>query len=94
MFSLLNRDITSKFGLLSVTVNGTPDSDPIQGLKDAWDTFKDGVFFLNLMRGAQYAAIVQRLNGGEYGSAYIISYSLEKPRFLVKNQSGFTEKTY
>lgn len=88
----LNRDMQSGIDSLKQSVNGALDSDPVQGIKDAWDSLTDGLYLLYLVRGAVYGALVLRLNGGQYGAAHIISYGLEKPIFLIKNPDGFTTK--
>ena len=88
----LNSDIESLEYQQSVTkiqVSGDTDSDPVQGIKDAWPTLPDGLYLLHFTRGTVYCAIVLRINNGDYGSAYIMSYALDTPVYVTKNLSGF-----
>lgn len=74
-----------------IQVSGSPDSDPVQGIKDAWPTLPDGLYLLHLTRGTVYCAIVLRVNNGDYGSAYIMSYALDSPIYLTKNQNDYVQ---
>lgn len=90
----LNSDIEDLEYQQSVTkiqVSGATDSDPVQGIKDAWPTLPDGLYLLHLTRGTVYCAIVLRVNNGDYGSAYIMSYALDSPIYLTKNQDDFVQ---
>lgn len=90
----LNSDIEDLEYQQSVTkiqVSGAPDSDPVQGIKDAWPTLPDGLYLLYLTRGTVYCAIVLRVNNGDYGSAYIMSYALDSPIYLTKNQNDYVQ---
>lgn len=74
-----------------IQVSGSLDSDPVQGIKDAWPTLPDGLYLLYLTRGTVYCAIVLRVNNGDYGSAYIMSYALDSPIYLTKNQNDYVQ---
>lgn len=90
----INSDIENLEYQQSVTkiqVSGATDSDPVQGIKDAWPTLPDGLYLLHLTRGTVYCAIVLRVNNGDYGSAYIMSYAIESPIYLTKNQNDYVQ---
>lgn len=84
--------IDSKLNYHFQEVSGAPDSNPVQGIKDAWPNLPNGTFVLDLIRGPVYTVIVQRVNNGDYGMALILSYNEDNPIYIKKLLNNWTEK--
>lgn len=70
-----------------VISNRTPSSinQPLEVVKENWNDMPDGIYLTRISCGSAYAAIIQRLDAGTYGSALILGYALSAPLFYKCN---------
>lgn len=88
--SLSNLD-SSKAEFLGIA-NITPSTvnQPLEVIKENWNDMPDGIFLTRIKCGTAYAAIIQRLDDGAYGSALILGYSLSAPLFYKCNSGTWS----
>lgn len=88
--SLSNLD-SSKAEFLGIA-NITPSTvnQPLEVIKENWNDMPDGIFLTRINCGTAYAAIIQRLDDGAYGSALILGYALSTPLFYRCNSGTWS----
>lgn len=79
-FSLLNSSINSKATYIYLD-DSSAVNDPIGVVKNRWSDIADGVYIADIMCGGRFCALVQRVNGGQYGAVYAIGYGIEQPAY-------------
>lgn len=85
----LKTDQLTKMDIKSIEDNTSP-ANPLQAIKNKWDTLPNGVFFLVINCGTINAALVQKLSGGNFGSVIIMGYSLSSPIYAIKENENWT----
>lgn len=78
--SALNSSINNKATYIYLD-DSTVTNNPIEVIKNRWSDIDDGVYIADIMCGSRFCALVQRVNGGQYGVAYAIGYGIEQPAY-------------
>lgn len=76
----LNSSINSKATYIYLD-DSSVVNDPIGVVKNRWSDIADGVYIADIMCGGRFCALVQRVNGGQYGAVYAIGYGIEQPAY-------------
>lgn len=66
--------------------------NPTQAIKDNWYTIPDGSYLCEIEVGSVCTGIVQKIEDGNYGSVYIISYGLITPIYMRKELDSWFVK--
>lgn len=81
----LNSDYQSiddgKANYILIT-DDTAINNPSQAIKNKWNTINDGVYVVQISCGSIYSGLMNRVDNGDYGFAYICSYSLNSPLYM------------
>ena len=87
-----NRQLTSSKAEFLGIENITPSTvnQPLEVIKENWNDMPDGIFLTRINCGTAYAAIIQRLDDGAYGSALILGYALSTPLFYRCNSGTWS----
>lgn len=80
IYSELNSSLNSKATYIYLD-DSTVTNNPIEVVKNRWADIPDGVYIADIMCGGRFCALVQRVNGGQYGVAYAIGYGIEQPAY-------------
>lgn len=78
--SSLNSSLNSKATYIYLD-DSTVTNNPIEAVKNRWADIPDGVYIADIMCGGRFCALVQRVNGGQYGVVYAIGYGIEQPAY-------------
>ena len=78
--SSLNSSLNSKATYIYLD-DSTVTNNPIEVVKNRWADIHDGVYIADIMCGGKFCALVQRVNGGQYGVVYAIGYGIEQPAY-------------
>lgn len=70
---------------LNITQNAVA-GDPVQTLKNNWDSIPDGYYLARIACGSECLALIQRINNGEHGAARFLSYSGMDNAIMVNNR--------
>ena len=76
----LNSSLNSKATYIYLD-DSTVTNNPIEVVKNRWADIPDGVYIADIMCGGRFCALVQRVNGGQYGVVYAIGYGIEQPAY-------------
>lgn len=79
-FDQLNSSLNSKATYIYLD-DSTVTNNPIEVVKNRWADIPDGVYIADIMCGGRFCALVQRVNGGQYGVVYAIGYGIEQPAY-------------
>lgn len=79
-FDQLTSSLNSKATYIYLD-DSTVTNNPIEVVKNRWADIPDGVYIADIMCGGRFCALVQRVNGGQYGVVYAIGYGIEQPAY-------------
>ena len=86
-FAELYSNMATHLSISDATTSG----DPVQALKNKWNTLPNKSFLLDIYCGSINVAIVQKIENGNYGSAIIFGYAFNAMH-VIKNRDNWTTK--
>ena len=84
-----NSDIPNLFYSLDDKVN---IGSPAEAIKSNWLNMPDGNYICQISVGSVHTALVQKIENGNYGSVYVISYGLTTPLYIRKELESWIVK--
>ena len=76
-----NSDLPKLYYRIEDTQNA---GNPTEAIKNKWATMPDGNYICEIYVGSVHTALVQKIENGNYGSVYIISYGSATPLYIRK----------
>ena len=75
---------SAKAKYLNITQNPVT-ADPVQTLKNNWDSIPDGYYLARIACGSECLALIQHINNGSHGAARFLSYTGIDDAIMVNN---------
>ena len=84
-----NSDLPKLYYRIEDTQNA---GNPTEAIKNKWATMPDGNYICEIYVGSVHTALIQKIENGNYGSVYIISYGLATPLYIRKELESWIIK--